>query len=141
MIKNLLVAFALLVSAPAFSQSANLQAKFFASSARTSADVHTADLSNPGWRGVQIYIKTTAFTSGTYTPHIQGKDPVSGDYYDILVGAAISGTGNVTLTVYPGITATSNVSASTVLPQTWRLQMVGASTPSMTFSAGGFFQQ
>lgn len=135
--KKLFALLALFVSFAASAQQAPLNARFFASGARTAASVVTSDYTNTGWRGVQIYIKTTAFTSGTYTPKIQGKDSVSGDYYDILTGAAIAGTGNVTLTVYPGMTAAANVAASAPLPATWRVQMVGAASPSMTFSVGG----
>lgn len=119
----------------------NLPIQLIASGAYTQASVVSTDRSNPSWRGVQVTINISAYTSGTYTPHIEGKDPVSGAYYDILVGSALNGTGTTLLSVYPGITATGNVSASNVLPATWRVEMVGASTPSATFSVGGFLQQ
>lgn len=118
----------------------NMSSTLLASGARTAADVHTADLTNTSWKGVSVIVDVTAFTSGTYTPHIQAKDSASGKYYDILVGAAISGTGTTVLKVYPGITPATNTAVSDTLPKVWRLQMVGASTPVMTYSAGAFLQ-
>jgi hypothetical protein len=122
-------------------QSGNISATLLPSAARTAASVNSADITNSSWKGAHVIITTSAFTSGTYTPTIQGKDPVTGNYYTILTGAAITGTGTVVLRVYPGITATANVSASDFLPRVWRVNLVGASTPSMTFSVGAFLEQ
>lgn len=105
-------------------------------SAAYTATATSADLINPSYRGVHVLINVSAYTSGNFTPKIQGKDPVSGNYYDILVGAAISSApaAVVVLKVYPGITAASNVAVSDIIPQTWRITMVGAATPVATFS-------
>lgn len=107
-------------------------------STAVSTTVTTADFTNVQWRGAHLVVNTTALSGGTLTPKVQGKDPVSGAYYDVLTGAAIAGPGTVVLRVYPSLpTATTNT-ASDLLPQTWRLQMVGASSPVGTLTVGGF---
>lgn len=109
-----------------------------ASAARTAAQVNSADLSNPGARGVHVLINVSAYTAGNYTPKIQAKDPVSGTYYDLLVGVAMSGTGIQVLKIYPGIATVANGAAADILPYTWRVQVNGAAGQSMTFSVAYF---
>lgn len=140
-IKLLALALFAVCTAASAQQQGNLSATLLASGARTAATVNSADITNPSWRGGHIIITTSAFTSGTYTPTIQGKDPATGNYYTILAGAAISGAGTVVMRVYPGITAVTNLAASDFLPRVWRVTLVGASTPSMTFSVGAFLEQ
>lgn len=55
---------------------------------------------------------------------IQGKDPISGEYYDLLVDAAVASVAASQLKVYPGITVAANVSVSDVLPPFWRVKAV-----------------
>jgi hypothetical protein len=119
----------------------NFQGTLLPSLSRTATTVNTTDQSNYQFRGVSVVINVSAFVSGTYTPTIQGKDPVSGTYYTILTGVAISGTGITVLKVYPGITATTNISVSDILPKTWRVTLAGATSPSMTFSVGVMLSQ
>lgn len=106
-------------------------------SAAATTTVTTADQTNAQWRGGHLVISTTGLSSGTFTPKVQGRDPASGSYYDLVTGTVISGTGTVVLKVYPGITPTTGTVAD-LLPQTWRVQLVGASTPVGTLSIGGF---
>lgn len=96
----------------------------------------SADIGNTSWRGAHVTINVTAFTSGTFTPTIQGKDPISGTYYTILAGSAIAGTGLTVLRVYPGITVAANLAVSDILPTVWRITVVGAATPSAAYSVG-----
>jgi hypothetical protein len=133
-LRGIAIAAALAIACTAVAAQQVMQGTAFASAARTSATYSTADLTNAQWRGIKAVVRTSAFTSGTFTPKIQAKDPVSGQYYDLLAGAAIAGTGTIVLTVYPGIAVSANVSASDVLPGTFRLQLIGAATPSATNS-------
>lgn len=110
----------------------------FPSAART-ATTDTADQTDENAEGVHVIIDVTAVTgtTPTLTPRIQGKDPASGGYYDILVGVAITATGMTVLKVGPGLAATANAAASDVLPDVWRLRCdIGGTTPSFTFSVG-----
>lgn len=106
----------------------------------TATTVNSPDQVNGNYRGVHIIINVVTATSGTYTAHVQGKDPVTGLYYDILVGSAISSAGVTVLKVYPGIAVLANGAASDIIPQTWRVQMIGASTPSAVLSVSAYME-
>lgn len=90
----------------------------------------SADQTNLSGRGVKVAINITVITgtSPTFTVTIQGKDTTSGNYYTILTSAALNATGLTILTVYPGLTAAANVTASDVLPRTWRVTSTVAGT-------------
>ena len=55
-------------------------------------------------------------TAVTATPSVvftvKGKSALGSDYYTILTSAAITATGQTVLRVYPGLTASANVTAS-----------------------------
>lgn len=125
-------------SADAQNNSGNIGATILTSAARTATPVNTTDQTNVAYSSAHIIINVSAYTAGNYTPHVQAKDPVSGTYYDILVGTAISATGITILKIGPGIGAIANGSAQDFLPKTWRVSMVGAGGQSMTFSIGAF---
>lgn len=107
---------------------------------QTATTVNSPVQQNFNFRGGHFIINCSSFVSGTYTPHIQGMDPISGIWYDILVGSAISSVGITILKIYPGIGSTANASSSDILPQIWRVQLVGASTPSMVISVDAFLE-
>lgn len=134
---------AALAVSPAHAQmdAGNAVGQLLASQSYTATTVATNDQTNASYHGLTLVINVSAYTSGTYTPVIQGKDPVSGAYFTLLTGPAIGATGTTVLTVYPGITATANSSAATILPQTWRLILNGATTPVMTLNATALLQQ
>jgi len=119
----------------------NAQYQLIASAAQTATTINSPDQTNSYYKGVHVAISVTAYTSGTYTAKIQGKNTVTGEYYDLLVGTAISATGVTVLKLYPGITSSANASSSDILPQTWRVQLNGASTPSMTLSVQAILNQ
>lgn len=88
-------------------------------------------------RGLHLVIDLTVLAATeTVTPKIQGQDPASGKWYDLLVGAAIAATGTPVLKLYPGITVAANVSVSDVLPTTWRVVLTHSSTGAHTYSVG-----
>jgi hypothetical protein len=74
-------------------------------------------------RGVKLYVNPGTFGSGAsaITVKVQGFDPVSRAYYDLLTSASLTASTFAVLTVYPGITVSSNVSVSDVLPRSWRV--------------------
>lgn len=124
----------LLTFGAALAQSPTLPGTALVSAARTATQVSSADVVNKMWRGISVALNVSAYTSGSLTPKIQGKDPVSGNYYDLLTGAATSSATIQVITLYPGIAVASNVSASAALPGTFRIQVNGASTPVSTYS-------
>lgn len=134
--KRLLVGLMLAVAcAAAFGQAKNSSGTIITSAA-TTVTVTTQDLVFDNLAGVHVIIDVTAATSGTLTPKIQGKDPASLKYYDVLVGAAISGTGTTVLKVYPGIQAVGSAAAQDILPKTWRVVLTKSDGSSWTYSLG-----
>jgi hypothetical protein len=104
-----------------------------------SANGTSTDQTNFEGRGLKLVIDVTAIsgTSATLTVTIQGKDPVSGKYFNILVSAGLTATGTTVLTVYPGAAVSANVSANDILPKTWRVSYtITGTTPSVTATIG-----
>lgn len=93
-------------------------------SGAVTVDGHSSDFTNNSAKGVKLYIKTGAFGSGasSITITLQGRDLSSGTYYDILASASLTTSGFQVIQIYPGITAAANISASDVLPHTWRVK-------------------
>lgn len=105
-----------------------------ASAARTATN-NSVDLQNLLHRGVHLVIDVTAVAA---TPSvvftIQGKDPLSGQYYTILASAAVTATGTTVLRVFPGATAAANTVANDWLPQTWRVLATHGDADSITYT-------
>lgn len=97
----------------------------------------SADQINPNGHGVQIVLVTTVIGTGSITLEIDGKDPVSGNYYSLLTGAAVTTNTTNVYTIFPGITVAANVSASMTLPRTWRVKCTANNANAATYSVGG----
>lgn len=114
---------------------ANSNRTLLASAART-ASVDTADQRNAYHRGVRIHIDATVLPgsacSNVFT--VQGKDSITGDYYTLLASAAIVGTGDTFLYIYPGATAAANAAVNLSLPSTWRVSVAAGNANSLTYA-------
>lgn len=117
--------------------SSNLGLLALASAERT-ALVNGPDMSNFNCRGGHFVINVT--DDGALTPSVtftvEGKDPVSGAYYPILVSGAITTVGTTKLTVYPGAATVANLSVADVLPPVFRIRAAVADTDPITYSVG-----
>lgn len=105
-----------------------------ASAARTATE-SSADQNNIGYRGLHVVVDVTAdpgTASVTFT--IQGKDPVSGNYYTLLESAAVNSVSTTVLRVFPGATASANTAANDGIPATWRVTATHADAQSITYS-------
>lgn len=104
--------------------------------------VNSIDQTNISSRGIILVVDLTTVAGGaTCTVHIQGKDPVSLKYYDLLVSAALGAVATTILTVYPGCIASANVIANSPLPKTWRVQaVIGTATLGAGTIAGSLIQ-
>jgi hypothetical protein len=92
-----------------------------------------------GAAGARFFLNISAVsgTTPTLVVKIQVKDPVSGNYVDLLnaVFASQNATGEWELTVYPGITTAANQAVSYVVTSPFRaVATIGGTTPSFTFS-------
>lgn len=106
------------------------------SAARTTAQAALADITNQNHKGVKVVVDVTAYSAGSLTVTIEGKDRVSGKYFTLLASAALAATGTVVLTVYPGLTAATNVTVSDVLPETWHVKTAVGDATAITYSIG-----
>lgn len=108
----------------------------FASAARTGTP-GAFDGVNHNAKGLHLVIDVTALAS---TPSVvfkvQGKDSLSGKFYDILTSAAVTAIGTVVLKVYPGLTGTANLIANDILPRNFRVIATHANGNSITYSVG-----
>lgn len=119
-----------------FDSVSNVTGTAFASAART-ATVSSSDITNLGGKGVVVILDVTASAdSPSITLKVEGKDPVSAKYYDILESAAVTGTSTNVYRVYPGLTAAANLTVSDVIPKTFRITMTHSDADSITYSVG-----
>lgn len=124
----------------------NEEATPLASAART-ATINSPDQTNFNEKGVVIFLDVTVNPGGAETLQviIQARDPVSGDYVDLLDDGAqaLGGApGKRTLIVYPAAAAAAAGIDSAVgfpLPRTWRVRVVHSAGGSWTYSVGASY--
>jgi hypothetical protein len=105
-----------------------------ASGAYTTTQTTADQVNSHGLKGGHFYINVSAVSGGSITVHIQGKDPVSVTYYDLLVSAAITTTGFTVMKLYPGVPGNPNLTANDLLPHLWRVQAFANNASSITYS-------
>lgn len=113
----------------------NTDITVLASAART-ATLNSGDLTNYNGRGLHVVVDVTNAGTGSITITIQGKDALSGQYYTLLTGAAVTTVSTNVYKVYPGLTAAANAVASDILPRTYRILMTHNNANSITYSVG-----
>lgn len=113
-------------------QLANLQTNIMPAAVQTAAQVNSQNIPNNYYRGGHIIVTVTSYVSGSYTVTLQGRNTATGNYYDLLTSSAIAANGQTILKIYPGITGVANGATSDFLPQIWRVQLNGVSSPNMT---------
>jgi hypothetical protein len=115
-----------------------------ATAART-ATTTTSDQANTGLnincRGVMVTLDVTAVTATpALTLSIQGKDPASGKYENLLTASsAVVTTGTHTYLMHPDAgTAAADVTQTTafILPPVWRVSVAHGDTDSATYTVG-----
>jgi len=112
-----------------------VQTTLYDSVARTSTPTAAA-FSSQGRRGLHLIIDVTAATSTpSVVPTIDGKDDLSGKWYNLLTGVAITATGTTVLKIYPGIGQATNAAASDIIPANLRLVMTHGNANSATYTA------
>ncbi len=122
----------------------------FASAARglganNSDDISAAVSRFRQYRGVRLFLDVTAVsgTNPTLNVKIQVKDPLAGNYHDI-VGAAFAeetAAANAFLTIYPGLTAVADLVVTEVISGIWRAVATvgGTATPTVTFTLAAVY--
>jgi len=116
-------------------QRGNTDVSVLASAARTTTQT-SADQVNYNARGIQLVLDMTSVGTGSVTVSINGKDAVSGKYYPILTGAAVTTNSTNVYRVYPGLTAAANATVSDFLPRTFQVVVTANNGNSATYSVG-----
>jgi hypothetical protein len=111
----------------------------YASAARTATP--TAATAQTGrYNYLRVVLDMTAVTAtGTVTLTIDGLDPVSGKYVNLLTGAALSAVATTAFIIGPGMPVTANLSANAPLPDTLRFTCTHGNGVAMTYSLSAMF--
>lgn len=111
------------------------------SSAARTSDPSIAVQTNANARGVELFLNVSAVSA---TPSIvlkvEGRDPVSLGYFNLLTSSAITAVGLYRFVIYPGIDAVANVKVNDVLTRTWRCLVEHADGDSITYSIGAYLR-
>ncbi|MBL4664253.1 MAG: hypothetical protein JKY22_12045 [Flavobacteriaceae bacterium] len=67
---------------------------------------------------------------------IEGKDPLSGTFYNIIDSAAITATGTTTIQIGMNIIAAANIAANEMLPSEYRITATHGDGDSITYTVG-----
>lgn len=113
----------------------NVDATGLASAARTTT-TNSGDITNYNGTGIHVVLDVTNAGTGSITLTIQGKDALSGQYYTLLAGAAVTTVSTNVYKVFPGSTVTANVSANDICPRTIRILVTHNNANSITYSVG-----
>lgn len=116
------------------SESRNRKRTLTASGARTTTYTGP-DQKLGGYRGVRVTVNVTAVTSTPSTTFKIQRKNADGTYTDVLASAAVTATGTIPLTVYPGLTAAANSVANDHLGDTFRFVAVHGNANAMTYNA------
>lgn len=117
----------------------NFDATGIASASRAAGvTTNSADLQLRNHDGIVLMVNASVIGGGgSVTVKLQGKDPVSGLYYDIpgAITTAIAAPGLTALEIHPAVTAVANQRVSAVLPRTIRISGTVAGA-ACTYSVG-----
>lgn len=109
---------------------------FYSSEARTATPT-AVQVSDNYAKGIQVVIEVTAASATpSVVPTIDGFDPASDTWYNLLTGAAITAVSSTVLRVHPELTAAANLIAQDMVPETYRIVMTHADADSITYSVG-----
>jgi len=113
-----------------------VQVALYQSLARIATPAAAAFSPSAGQRGLHLVIDVTAVTSTpSVVPTIDAQDVLSGKWYNLLTGVAITATGTTVLKIYPGIGTIANGAASDVITANMRLVMTHGNANSITYTA------
>jgi hypothetical protein len=109
----------------------------FASGAQTATQT-SPDLTCRYARELAVVFDLTvnAGAAASLTVSIDGKDPASGKYYNLLTSAAVTAVGTTVYKVGIGLPATANVSANCAVPLTYRVVVTAGNANPATYSVG-----
>ena len=104
--------------------------------ARTAAEIGPT-ITNLGGSDLLVFIEATVDpAAAAVTVLIDGLDPATGNWYNILTSAVVNAVEKRILRVSPHLAASANLIANDIVPGTFRIRTTVADTDSMTYSIG-----
>lgn len=113
----------------------NIEATLLASASRTTTQT-SADITVHNAKKLIVVLDMTTVGTGSVTVSIDGKDAVSGKYYNILTGAAITTNSTNRYRVGETLAAVANSVAQDYLPRVIRIVVTANNANSATYSVG-----
>jgi archaellum component FlaF (FlaF/FlaG flagellin family) len=113
----------------------NVDVTLLASASRTTTQT-SADITTYNAAGIHVVLDMTVVGTGSVTVSINGKDSVSGKFYTILAGAAVTTNSTNVYKIFPGATVTANVSANDHLPRVIQIVVTANNANAATYSVG-----
>lgn len=108
----------------------------FASAARTATEVSGTFSAEQVLSSIFVIDATAEVSTASVVFSIEGKDPLSGVFYNIIDSAAIEAVGTTTIQVGPNIIAAANIAANEMLPAEFRITATHGDADSLTYSVG-----
>ena len=108
----------------------------FSSAARTATIVSSVVSAEEVISSIFAINVSAASATPSVVFSIEGKDPLSGTFYNIIDSAAITATGITTIQVGMNIIAAANVAANEMLPAEYRVTATHGDADSITYTVG-----
>ena len=106
----------------------------YASAARTATPT-AAQFNARAASGLIVVVDATAITATpSVVPTVDGYDPVSGKWFNLLTGAAITAISTRVLRIAPGLVAAANLTVNDVVPDLVRVVMTHGDADSITYT-------
>jgi hypothetical protein len=116
-------------------QRGNIEATLLASASRTTTQT-SADITIHNAKKLIVVLDMTTVGTGSVTVSIDGKDAVSGKYYNILTGAAITTNSTNRYRIGETLAAVANSVAQDYLPRVIRIVVTANNANAATYSVG-----
>jgi hypothetical protein len=114
----------------------NVETTLLVSAGRTTTQT-SADITTYNTQAITVTLDMTVVAAGpSVTVTIDGKDPASGKYYNLLTGAAVIAATTNTYRVDPALVAAANLIAVLRLPRIIRIVVTANNANSGTYSVG-----
>lgn len=107
-----------------------------ASASRTTTQTSSDIINYSGLSALIVILDMTVVGTGSVTLSIDGKDPASGKYYNILTGAAITTNSTNIYRIGRNLAAVANTTAQDYIPRTIRIVVTANNANAATYSVG-----
>lgn len=115
---------------------ANEEVALLPSVSRTTTQT-SSDLTNVSGAGsLTVILDMTTVGTGSVVLSIDGKDPASGKYYNLLTGANVTTNSTNRYRVGPSIAASANAIAQDYMPRTFRIVVTANNANPAVYTVG-----